>query len=420
MSSSTLEIHQKKKESTILPKPYYYILIGDIVSRIGDYIYQIGIPLLIYYITSSSVWMGVAFAVEQSALIITGLFAGTIVDRSNPKKVVMINSLLQTVAVCAIPLLYSLGLRNIYIILAIGFLLIASNFVYRTAINSLTPSVVKKEQLPHASGQFSLGRSVSKVLGPVIAGFLVTTLSPVHSLWIDGLTFLVIFIFMSLIKESDMINQEHTKDNEKSKRTFWEDFKEGFALLVEIPSVLPLILLNFMINLGFVSMFAMMVFHLKDTLGMDSTQIGFVFAADGVGAFVAGLVLPNVMKKIKNGFLVLIGSTLMGLSILLLGYTQQAFIVGILFGLVMFSSQIINRTIYTLWQMQVQKNKLGRIFGTATMIESLSVPLAGMLSGLVVKHHGSFFLMKSGGITVILVVILIYIFTNIRTIDNRS
>ena len=364
--------------------------------------------------------MGVSFAVEQSALIISGLFAGTIVDRSNPKKVALFNSLFQTLAVCSIPLLFTLSFSNIYIIMLVGFLLIASNFVYRTAINSLMPGVMKKEQLPYASGQFSIGRSVSKVLGPVMAGFLVSALSPLHSLWIDGLTFLAIFIFMNLVKETEGQNQNHVNKSEKNNRTFWEDFKEGFILLIEMPTVIPLIILNFMINLGFVSMYAMMVFHLKDTLGMGFTEIGFVFAADGIGAFAAGMILPLVMKKFKNGLLILTATFLMGSSILLLGYAENAFIVGILFGFIMFTSQINNRTTYTLWQMQVPKNKLGRIFGTATMVESLSVPLAGMLSGLVTKHYGSFFLMKSGGIVVILFVVLIYFLSNIKTIDNRS
>ncbi len=47
MRSSALEIQNKKKNKVLLPISFYYILIGDIISRIGDYIYQIGIPLLI-------------------------------------------------------------------------------------------------------------------------------------------------------------------------------------------------------------------------------------------------------------------------------------------------------------------------------------------------------------------------------------
>lgn len=77
--------------------------------------------------------MGVAFAVEQSALILSGIFMGPIVDRGNPLKIVKANALIQTILVSLLPIAHILGFINIYFIFGIGFFLITSNFLYRTA-----------------------------------------------------------------------------------------------------------------------------------------------------------------------------------------------------------------------------------------------------------------------------------------------
>lgn len=123
------------KNNLILPKSFYIVIIGDSISRIGDYIYQLGIPIYILSLTGSPLWMATSFAIQQCAIIFSGLLSGTVVDRSNPKKVLVYNALLQTILIAVIPILHKLSMINIYFILIDGFFLTASGFLYKTAIN---------------------------------------------------------------------------------------------------------------------------------------------------------------------------------------------------------------------------------------------------------------------------------------------
>lgn len=418
-NDSTLSMDVKKKSKISIS--FYFLLIGDVLSRIGDYVYQLAIPLYVYSITQSAVWMGMSFAIEQSALILSGIFMGTIVDRGNPLKIVRVNALIQIVLVCSLPITHIIGVLNVYYILTVGFILIASNFLYRTAINSLIPSIVEKQKLPIAAGRFSLGRSLSKTIGPLLAAFFIAAFSPIGSLWIDGISFLLVFGVMLLIKiPPESMEVEKSNKEEKEKENFFQSVKQGFGIVFKNRNVFPLVSFNFFLNIGFVGMFSMMTFHLKDTLQLSTQEIGYVFMMDGVGAFVAAMYLPILMKRIHNGYLILISAILMGVAILLAGVLEHIIIIGLLFGIVMFASQINNRTLYTIWQMKIPKNQLGRVFSFSTMIEGISVPVAGLLAGIIISKFNSNILMVCAGVTVLAVAIYFTLFSKIRQIDNRT
>ncbi|WP_454844785.1 MFS transporter [Priestia megaterium] len=413
----TKEVNDKE---THLSLSFYFILIGDIVSKIGDYIYQLAIPLLVLQLTGSPVMMGITFAVEQVGVLIAGLFAGVIVDRNMPKTIVKYNSILQAILVFLIPLSYYLKLINIYVLFIIGFLLISANFLYKTSINSLIPQVVEKNKIPLANGRISIFKSLSKTFGPVMAGFLIATLGPINSLIIDGITFLVIFLLMVLIKTSnEYFYKDNLKNTQGSSSRISEDIKEGFILIASSKHVASLIGLNVLTNLGYVAMFSMLVYHFKEALELSNQTVGLIFAADGIGAFLAGMCLPLILSKVKNGPVILVCSVIMGVSIFMLGYISFPLLVGIFLGLTMYCVQIINRTMYTIWQMEFPVNKLGRIFSLATMLEYITVPIAASLAGIIAKQYGSFFLMKVSGISVIIFTIIILIITDLKHLDNR-
>ena len=401
-----------------LPKSFYLIAVGDMFSRIGDNIYQLAIPLYVLYLTNSSIWMGASFAIQQCSVFITGLIFGAVVDRNNPKKIVLINSIVQTLFICLLLILHFEGIRNIYLIIFISFLLTGSGFLYKTAINSLLPNIVSKENLPMASAQFSFTKSLAKIIGPSIAGFLISVLSPIHSLWIDAVSFFIIFVCMFFIK--DKKEPDSAQREEKSDRKLAGDIMSGFKYIFSSGYVRSLVFFNFLLNFGYVLMISMFVMHLKETLNLNPKDIGIIYSTDGIGTIVAGLFLPVLMKKFKNGKLILTSSFVLGISVFLLGYISNAFAIGALFCIVMYSGQIINITMFTFWQMNIPIDKLGRVYSLATMMEGISVPISGLLSGIILNYYGSFFLMKLSGIIITIVTLVFLLFSNISRIDNRN
>lgn len=402
----------------LLPKSFYIMIMGDIISRIGDYIYILGIPTYVLYLTNSPIWMGISFGVQQSAVIFSGFLSGTIVDRNHPRKILIINAILQAVLVSLIPIFHALSLVNIYFIIIDGFLLTSCSFLYKTSLNSLIPCIVIKENLPLASSQISISKFFSKTIGPVLAGLSITLFTPINSLWIDAASFFIVFLLMYLIddKKDLIVNFE----NKASKTNFIDDIKTGFFLVVQTKHILMLILLNFMLNIGYVSMFSMFIFHLKQTLNLSSNTIGFIYSIDGIAVIIAGMLLPVLMNKLKNNTLISMTSIVMGICILSLGYATNVVLIGLLFCSIMYCSQTINRVMYTSWQMNFSIEYLGRIFSISSMLESLSVPLAGIISGIIVNKYNSFILFRLSGISMIVSSVLFILFAKIFLLENQQ
>ncbi|WP_206832647.1 MFS transporter [Alicyclobacillus fructus] len=403
--------------SYILPSSFYLLISGDMLSRIGDYIYQLAIPLFVLYVTGSSVWMGIVFGVQESALVFMGIFAGAILDRYNIKRLIMWNAVIQILLVSLLPVLYILRILNIYIIIIIGFMLSCSGFFYRAGNNALIPRILTKDQLQKASGQISISKALSKTFGPTIAGAIIALVTPIHSLWFDAISFAILLLFVSFLRLNDS-KVDSNKPVENERKRLWIDIRDGFVYIFMNYIYLLMVIFNFLLNLGFVSMYSMFIYHLKRSLGFSAQCIGIIMVSDGVAAFIAGLLIPMMLSKIKNGYLMIFSGCFLGISIFLLGFVRNPFLVSICFGGVMFGSQISNRTMYTVWQMTIPKNMLGRIFSLSTMLESISVPLAGVLGGVIAMKFGSFNLMRISGLVAVFSALLL-LGTRLRTLDNR-
>src|SRR5919108_1658793 len=142
-------------------------------SNLGDGLYQITLPLLAAELTRSPSLIATLGVMSSLPWLIFALQAGSIVDRSDRRKVMLwVNGgrllllLLLTLAVIigyvSLPMLYIAAL-----LLGIGETLMD------TALTSIVPSVVSKERLTWANARITAAQTVTNTfIGPPLAGYL--------------------------------------------------------------------------------------------------------------------------------------------------------------------------------------------------------------------------------------------------------
>jgi MFS transporter, DHA3 family, macrolide efflux protein len=401
---------KKNKTTIFLTSNFYYLIGSESFSRIGIYIYQIAIPLLILELTNSTIWMGLSFGISQLASFFGGVLSGKIIDTYNKKKVLLICYSLQACLIGLIPILFYSGHLHVFAIIIIGFILNILSLIVRVGGSVLLPSIVSKSLLPIAAGQTAMIKSLAKILGPILAGLVLAYFSEASSLFV---TAILLGVSLSCVIFMNVKIENTSKKKEKTRALL------GLKIIYKDKTLFNLVLFNFFINLGFCSMFAMLIFHLSETVKLSSSEIGFLFFADGIGVLIAGTLITILIKKIKSGVLLLSITIFMGILIFLLSEMTNFIILSAIFGLIMLCVQIINRTIYTIWQANIDKQVMGRVFSVAILLENLAVPIAGVSSGIIVNYTGSIFFMKicSG----LLFLTLIYVlFSKLYLFDGRS
>jgi MFS family permease len=153
--------------------PYRRLLIGQGTSFIGSMLTQVAVPVQVYALTRSSLYVGFVGLAGLLPIVVFGLYGGAIADVVDRRRLYLWSSLggwLVTVALLAQTLL---DVRNVGLIL--GLVVIQSGMfaVASSARGAIIPRIVPLELVPAANTLNFTVSNVGQVVGPLIAGVLV-------------------------------------------------------------------------------------------------------------------------------------------------------------------------------------------------------------------------------------------------------
>jgi MFS family permease len=179
---------------------YALLWIGQFISQVGDRFHWVAISLWVFSVTGSALSVSYAIVALMVGPALVGVFAGSIVDRFDRRKILIYADLARAALVFAIPQLMERGLVWVYVDL---FLVSAASAFFRPAMFAAIPQSVPKDRLLAANAFFASMDSSTEVFGPALAGLLFSLqgLESIRgyqaAIYLDGLTYLVSALFVS-------------------------------------------------------------------------------------------------------------------------------------------------------------------------------------------------------------------------------
>ncbi len=167
---------KKQSGPSIFAIPNFRLLFaGSAISAIGDQFTLVALPWLVLKLTGDPAALGLVLAAMALPRAVFMLIGGAVVDRMSPRRVLLvaraINALLVTL-LAALVLLGVIQLWMIYVIaLGIG---LSTAFAY-PAGSAILPQLVEPQQLQPANALFMGVRQLSMIVGPLIAGLVIST-----------------------------------------------------------------------------------------------------------------------------------------------------------------------------------------------------------------------------------------------------
>jgi MFS family permease len=167
---------KKQSGPSVFAIPNFSLLFGgSMISAIGDQFTLVALPWLVLKLTGSPAALGLVLAAMALPRAVFMLIGGAVVDRMSPRRVLLVaramNALLVTL-LAALVLAGAIQLWMIYVIaLGIG---LATAFTY-PAGSAILPQLVDPQQLQPANALFMGMRQLSMIIGPLIAGLVIST-----------------------------------------------------------------------------------------------------------------------------------------------------------------------------------------------------------------------------------------------------
>ena len=284
------------------------------ISQLGDQITLLALPLVaVLTLDASAAQMGFLVAAELMPHLLFSLFAGVWIERvQRRRRLMIVADLGRAVLLGSIPLAAAMDVLSFPQLYGVAFCVGTFAVMFDISWSTLFITVVPRRDVVDANSKLSLSRSLSFVLGPSVAGFLVQLLTAPVTLLLDAFSYLGSALFLRRIRAQEPPIEEDGRESVlRSLRT-------GFAFVLRDEFIRPQLLCVATINLFNFVFHAIFVLYATRELGVNPGLLGLVLGAGAVGGIAGALVAVRLERLVGLGPAFTIGSVLFPLPLVLI------------------------------------------------------------------------------------------------------
>lgn len=358
---------------------------GQTISTLGSSVTGFALPLLVFKLTNSPLNLALTMVFTVLPYLLFGLAIGAWVDRANRKHVMVFTDCARALVIASLPFLAVLGLLSVWWIYVVSFVNATLTIGFTAANFAAVPSLVEPDDLVAANGYIQASFSMATIIGPLVGGILLVRVPLPLLLLIDAASFLVSAVSLLLVKRSF-----HTGTSEKHVVTgIGHAILEGLQHVRRSPIVFWLTLLLLLFNFILPTADVQIVWYAKHWLRTSDTQLGLLYASDGIGVVVFSLLTNRLRKRWSFGVVALGSMMVLGVLTALMAFTHWYPSVLVIWALRGGTDVLFLISTYSMTQRIVPNALLGRVI---TFIRVLTWPtgaLGALLGGLALAQTGN-------------------------------
>lgn len=312
--------------------PYRRLFVGNAVSTFGYQFTAVAVPVQMYALTGSSLWVGLLGIAGLVPLVVFGLWGGAVSDAVDRRKLLLVSSLLMWSATLALLVHAVAGIGSPAVLLVLVAVQAMAFSISAPTRQAITPRLVPPEEIAAANTLGTTMFNGAMVAGPLCAGVLLVNVGIASAYAVDALAFTVaLWATLKLpslppatgpdpepgVVDEAIGETALTGPPVRARRIAgWREVREGLAYIVRS----PVLLLSFGVDI------AAMVLALPRSLFPEVAQqrfgegsIGWLYAAIGIGSVLAGLTSGWIGRVHRQGVALVVAVVAWGLAVALAG-----------------------------------------------------------------------------------------------------
>jgi MFS family permease len=340
------------------------MITGIGISNLGNWLYLIALNLAILDLTGSAAAVAGLYIIRPIAVLLTNTWSGSIIDRVNKRRLMIMVDIMRGVFVFIIPFLSSLW--AIYMVMLC--INLAASFFGPSSTVYIT-KLVPSENRKRFNSFMSMTNSGAFLLGPALAGVLIMKFGTDLCIIINAISFFVCAFFIYLLPNVD------EKVEKVRGVTKWETLKNDWKEVIHFTVTAKyFITIYFLFQAATLIGFALdpqEVTFIKKNLELTNQDYGLMVSITGIGAVGAASLAAMIAKKVP--LRLFIGAGMLLTTIGYLGfYSSFNFITAtIAFVFLGFFMTFANTGYTTFFQKNVPIEIMGRFGSVAEMVQGI-------------------------------------------------
>lgn len=279
--------HEDDAPSPWRDRRFVVFATGNFVNNVGEQVFQVALPLLVYELTGSLLVMSLLVLLHNATLVL-GPLLGAVVDRYGPRVLVVPGLLVQLFAATMLNVFGLAEQAPLWPLFLLAALVELGGVAYRAGWMAGVATMFP-DNPTRSRGSLNTLFVASRVGGPLLVAAALAPLGFLGLLWLNVLTFVAPIIVWWL-----GIHPPRQAYVPTGRISLHRDIVEGWRIIRQHPTVLHAELVT--IPLHFVASTATVVlaiFYLRDHWQLPAQQVSAVLVAINVGALVGVLAVAE-------------------------------------------------------------------------------------------------------------------------------
>jgi MFS family permease len=284
-NAHALELAREKRDLGIF-------VTGATISNAGSFMQATAVPFVLYEITDSNAWVGAAAFAALAFSVFMSPVAGILIDRFSQKSVLMAGQVVQLVPALILAVLAatdSLSPWPMLALIAVGGMGAGLQF---PAAQSFVPTIVASTRVPRGVRTVTLGLTVSRTVGPALAGILLTVTSAQVLFALNASTFVVYLVLLLFL-------HPRRTTGHATGGSWLRQYRGAAAYVRARPSIVAILVIG-LLGAMFGASIGFLVPGIAALYGAGAGGTGALTALYGVGAVMGATVLIRLGERLPR------------------------------------------------------------------------------------------------------------------------
>jgi MFS family permease len=271
---------------------------GTFFATAGQWIQQATLGWVVYEVTASASVLGAVLGIRAIPMLVLAPVTGVVADRFDRRYALAASQFLMVAISIALAVLLALDQVLVWHLFAFSVLSGVSAVFDRTLRSTLVFHSVPRTEAANAVALNSIAFSVTRAVGPAVAGFLIGSVGAAWNFAIQAL------LYLGVALAALSVNAAPPGIHPVAPSSLWKDIKEGVRFTFTDPIARMMVILGLVPPILLIpSLGALMPVFAADVFRSGPEGLGLLLSAVGVGGVVGGIIAAWIARYDQTGLI---------------------------------------------------------------------------------------------------------------------
>ena len=393
---------------------YRLFWFGGLLSNIGRWFQTIAIPIVVFDLTDSAGWVGLAGFAQIMPMALMGPFGGAIADRYPRRQVLLVTQTLQAFVALGLMALWFSGVREAWAFVAVSVLVGLTAGLNLPAWQAIVSELVPREQLLAGITLNSAQFNASRMVGPALGGAAIAWFGPGWAFFVNAISYGAVLTGLALMR----LDAVHVRPEGRMRPL--REFAGAARYALANQGIRTAILTVSLIGFFGLSLQTLMVTIAEDVFEQGGQGFGWMLSAVGLGAVLTSPLIAMAAGRFKRSQIQQTALLLYAVGSLVIA-TAPAFWVALVGSFMMGAAHLTSAsTLNTAIQLQVDEAIRAKVLAVYLTMLTASNPLGQLFLGQLIDRTNPRFAYTLAGAAYITIGLWLLAGRRLRGLDAEA